>query len=411
MANPRTRLVILGSGFAGFSLLKHVDDELYDVTVISPRNHFIFTPLLPSTTVGTVEFRSIIEPIRSSRRSIHFFQAHCTSIDIHSSTLQCRQTIDDTLFTVVYDVLVIAVGAISNTYGLPGVEEHAFFLRDLADARAIRQKIIDCFERSSVPGISVAEKQRLLHFLVVGGGPTGVEFAAEMYDFISEDIAGVYPQLRYDVRITLLESADNILNSFDKKLATYTIRHFQRQGINVRTNQTVVKVDETEVFLKDGSAVPYGLLVWATGLGPTSFITSLSFEKDKHSRLIVDEFCKVRGSDNIYALGDAATISHLNLPATGQVAQQQGRYLAKALMRLAKGKPVQPFHYKDFGMLAYIGGEKALANLSSVKSSGYITWLFWRSTYLTKLVSMKNKVLVLFDWLKTKIFGRDISRF
>jgi NADH dehydrogenase FAD-containing subunit len=139
-----------------------------------------------------------------------------------------------------------------------------------------------------------------------------------MHDFISEDIAGVYPQLRYDVRITLLESADNILNSFDEKLATYTIKHFQRQGINVRTNQAVVKVDETQVFLKGGLTVPYGLLVWATGLGPTSFVSSLPFEKDEHSRLLVDEFCKVKGFDNMYALGDAATISRLNLPASGK---------------------------------------------------------------------------------------------
>lgn len=405
----RPRLVILGSGFAAFSLLKAVDDDLYDLLVISPRNHFIFTPLLPSTTVGTIEFRSIIEPIRSAKRRLEFFQAECTGVDAAARLVRCAEAAGGREFTVSYDILVVAVGGVSNTYGIPGVAEHALFLKDLGDARAIRQRIIDCFERASTPGVPPEERRRLLHCVVVGGGPTGVEFAAEMHDFLVQDLAAAFPRLRSEVRITLLEAAGGLLGSFDSALGAYTAKHFARQKIDVKTNHSVAAVDGREVTLKDGSRIPYGLLVWSTGVGATPLVKSLPFRKDSASRILIDDYCRVE--DAVYALGDCAAHAARALPATSQVAQQQGRYLASSLARVARGRAAKPFRYRHFGMLAYIGGEKALADLSAVKGRGFITWLFWRSAYLTKLVSLKNKLLVLFDWLKTAMFGRDVSRF
>jgi len=174
----RPRLVVLGTGFAAFSLVKDIDAERYEVVIVSPRNHFLFTPLLPSTTVGTIEFRSIIEPIRVARKGITFHQALCESIDFDSKTLHLRGAFRNTPFDLDYDLLVIGVGANSATFNIPGVEDHALFLKELPDARAIRQKIIENFERASQPRRSVERKKQLLHFVVVGGGPSGVEFAA-----------------------------------------------------------------------------------------------------------------------------------------------------------------------------------------------------------------------------------------
>jgi NADH:ubiquinone reductase (non-electrogenic) len=407
----RPNLTILGSGFGAFSILKEIDGRLYDVVVISPRNHFLFTPLLPSTTVGTVEFRSIIEPIRTARKGIRYYQASCNAIDSAGRTLRCESARDGSPFTVAYDKLVIAVGAAVNTYGIPGVEEHAHFLKEVADARLIRQKIIDCLERASIPGLPEDERRRLLHFIVVGGGPTGVEFAAEMHDFLVEDLRKAFPALMDDVRITLLEAADHILNTFDAALSSYTLIHFRRQRIDVRTGSGVVKVDGDAVHLKDGTSLPYGLLVWSTGNGGAPFVRSLPFRKDQNSRIIIDRFLRVPGQDGVYALGDCATPEERNVPATAQLAQQEGRYLGRSLNALARHKPVMPFRERNFGMLAYVGSNRALADLTSVKSYGYTTWLFWRSIYLTKLISIKNKMLVLFDWFKTILFGRDISRF
>ncbi|MBI1803969.1 MAG: FAD-dependent oxidoreductase [Ignavibacteriae bacterium] len=412
MSIGKPTLVILGTGFGAFSLLRRIDEQRYDVIVVSPRNHFLFTPLLPSTTVGTIEFRSIIESIRAGKKGILYYRAKCIAIRPEEKTIDCEQEYAKTSFKLNYNILVLGVGAANNTYNIPGVEQHALFLKELSDARAIRQRIIDCFERAATPGLDDAERSRLLHFVVVGGGPTGVEFAAEMHDFVEEDLRGHFPQLMKDVRITLFEATDQILSTFDATLSTYTVEHFRRQRIEVRTRSAVTTVKETHVHLDDGSVIPYGLLVWSTGMGPVQLVRSLSFEKEKKSsRILVDEFLRVKGYSTLYALGDCATIDGQILPATAQVAQQEGKYLAEILNRSVQDTSVKPFQLKNLGMLAYIGSNKALADLASIKGHGYYAYLFWRSAYITRLVSFKNKILVLFDWMKARLFGRDISQF
>lgn len=411
MTHKKQRLVILGSGFASFSTLKSIDTDLYDVVVVSPRNHFLFTPLLPSTTVGTIEFRSIIEPVRTAKENAAFYHAFCTAVDTETKKIHCKNALDGNEFILSFDLLVIGVGAMSNTFGIEGVEQYASPLKELADARTIRQRIIENFERASTPGLHFEERKRLLHFVVVGGGPTGVEFAAELHDFLTEDLVDSYPAMIPDVDITLFEAGDQILNMFDAALSEYTVKNFQRQKISVRLQSQVAAVKERELILKDGSHVPYGLLVWSTGNTQTPFVKSLPFEKDRASRLITDNFFHVKGFNHIFAFGDCATIEGQSLPATSQVAQQEGYYLARLLNAKAKNKSVHPFQYKHYGMLAYIGSNKALADLPQVKGKGFSTWLFWRSAYLTKLVRWKNKILVVFDWTKAFIFGRDASRF
>lgn len=407
---PLPRLVLLGTGFGAFNVVKHLKND-FDITVISPRNHFLFTPLLPSTTVGTIEFRSIIEPIRHAREDITFFHAFAGALDTKQQTVFCKAATDGHEFSVPYDVLIIAVGAVSNSFGVPGVNEHALFLKELHDARELRQRIIRSFEKANLPGISASERKRLLHFVICGGGPTGVEFAAELNDFMMEDLQEVYPNLVAEARITLVEAMKEILSSFDEKLRRYATELFARQRISVLTESPVVKVDERTIFLKDGSELPYGLLLWSTGNGPTSFVEHIDLPKDNRSRLLIDEFFHVQGFENIYALGDCSIIAAAPLPATSQVAQQQGKYLARALTKKARNKTVEPFRYKHLGMLAYVGDNKALADLEGVKGRGWATWLFWRSAYISKIVSLKNKVSVLIDWIKAKVFGRDISQF
>ncbi len=404
-------LLILGTGFGGFSLIKHLRRNRFRIVVVSPRNHFLFTPLLASTTVGTLEFRSIIESVRAAKPEVEFVQAFATKLDHRRKSLQCESALDGNKFSLSYDSLVIAVGAVPATYGIPGVGRHACFLKDVSDARKIRRRIIDCLELASQPGISAQERKRLLHFVVVGGGPTGVEFAAEMHDFIDQDLRRLYPGLVADVRIVLLEAGEHILNSFDAALGQYTTRFFRRQRIEVRTRSKVVRVEKNHVLLSDKTRIPHGVLVWTTGVAPTPFVASLSLPKDSSSRLLVDEYLRVDGTDGLYALGDCVVIEGKTIPATAQVAQQEGQYLAKALQRGASGIRQKPFRYKHYGMLAYIGSAQALADLEHIKGRGFATWLFWRSVYITRLVSMKNKILVLFDWAKTFLFGRDISRF
>lgn len=408
----RRHLVILGSGFAAVMLLKKIDLKQYKVTIVSPRNHFLFTPLLPSTTVGTVEFRSIIEPIRKARSGIDYLQASCTGIDPDNRTIECRGTAADRTFTIHYDALVIAVGAINNTFGVPGVEEHTLFLKELVDAREIRERIISCLERADLPDTTDEERERLLHFLIVGGGPTGVEFAAELHDLAEESIDRNYPDLKGQITISLYEALPTILNSFDQELRDYTITHFRRQGIDLRLEKMVSSVGDGYLEFEDGDRQEGGLIVWSTGYSPTDLITSLPFEKSR-GRVLTDEYLRIPNHPEIYAMGDCATVAGQSLPQTAQLAMQEGKYLGKALNRQASGKSTKPFNFNNMGMLAYVGESKALAEIpkAGLHLRGAATYFFWRSAYLTRLVSLKNKVLVLFDWLKTRLFGRDISKF
>lgn len=407
----RPRLLVLGSGFASFSLLKRVDVKRFDVTVVSVRNHFLFTPLLPSTTVGTLEFRSVVEPVRGARERLQFYQAEALELDAERKVVRCRSVLEPGEFELSYDLLAIGVGADVNTFGVPGVREHAIFLKEAGDARRIRQAIVDALEHSQHPGLSDHERKRLRHFVVVGGGPTGVEFAAEMHDLLKSDLRRKYGAVWEEVRITLLEAGPGILTSFDAALGDYTIKLFQRQRIEVRTGSPVVRVEPAAVVLKSGERIECALVVWSTGVVARPFTRRLRLSKDRFDRIITDEYLRVAGADGVYAFGDCATIGDRGLPMTAQVAQQQGAYLGKALSRFVDGREVRPFRYRHYGMLAYVGSHRALADLSNVKWKGFLTFLFWRSVYLTRLVSWKNKILVVFDWAKTLVFGRDLSRF
>lgn len=406
----KKKLVVLGSGFGAFSCLKEIDTDLYDVKVVSPRNHFLYTPLLASTTVGTIEFRSIIEPIRNIR-NIEYLQSICYKIDEVNKKISCEDPDTKQRFELEYDTLVISVGEITNTYNIPGVNEYSYFLREVADARRIRIKVIDCFENASLPGISEEERKRYLTFVVCGGGPTGVEFAAELHDFIEEDVSRKYPNLEKDIEVILVEAGDKLLNTFDEKLSEYTHKIFKRNKINVMMKSYITKVTDKEIFVNDGSHFNYGVLVWAAGNTATTLIKETTLPKNKRSKLQIDHYLKVSGAKDVYAMGDCTEITGESFPVTAQVAQRQGKYLGKTLNKIAKGKDVKPFKYKDLGMLAYIGSHKALVNSENYKGSGFTTWIVWRSVYITKLVSLKNKILVLFDWFKNFLFGRDVSNF
>jgi len=403
------KVLALGGGFAAYRFVRDLQKVNYQLTLAAPRNHFLFTPLLPSTTVGTLEFRSILEPFRRTCPWATFQLFEATSLDVSRKVVLGRSPIDGIESELPFDDLIVAVGAIAGTFGVPGVKEHALFLREVPDSRRIRRRILDCLERASGPDVSPERRKNLLHFVVVGGGPTGVEFSAEMHDFLWSDLKQAYPGLVDEVQITILEATHQLLGVFDEVLSDYATKRFARVHISVRTKSTVTRVEEEKLYLQDGEEIPFGLLVWATGNAPNPFTAALPFAKEK-GRIVVDEYLRVKGEEFIYALGDCAVVDGHPMPATGQVAEQQGKYLAKAFRIRAKGGVAPPFFYKPMGMLAYVGGNRAVADLPGIKGRGFGVYLFWRSVYLTKLVSFRNKVMVVFGWLRTYLFGRDLSR-
>ena len=242
----RKKVVVLGSGWGALSVLNHLTPGQFEVTIVSPRNYFLFTPLLPSVTVGTVDPRSIVEPIRKliykhyKDTPITFLEAECTAINHHLKQIVCedRSEIVGEVSTcnLPYDILVIAVGSATNTMGMPGVEKYCHFLKEIPDARSIRNTLVDLVETASIPEQTEAERKRLLHFVVVGGGPTGVEFAAELQDFLKEDVSKIYPNVGEDVSVTLVQSRDHILNTYDQTISQYTENQFKSDSIKVISN-------------------------------------------------------------------------------------------------------------------------------------------------------------------------------
>ncbi|XP_010455838.1 PREDICTED: external alternative NAD(P)H-ubiquinone oxidoreductase B2, mitochondrial [Camelina sativa] len=523
----KKKVVLLGTGWAGTSFLKNLNNSQYEVQIISPRNYFAFTPLLPSVTCGTVEARSVVEPVRNiGRKNVDtsYLEAECFKIDPSSKKVYCRSkqglaSNGKKEFSVDYDYLVIATGAQSNTFNIPGVEENCHFLKEVEDAQKIRKTVIDSFEKASLPDLSDEERKRILHFVVVGGGPTGVEFAAELHDFVSEDLVSLYPRAKGSVQITLLEAADHILTMFDKRITEFAEEKFSRDGIDVKLGSMVTKVNEKDISAKtkggEVSSIPYGMIVWSTGIGTRPVIKDFMKQIGQGNRraLATDEWLRVEGCDNIYALGDCATINQRKvmedvsaifskadkdksgtltlkefqeamddicvrypqvelylkskrmrgiadllkeaetddgskknielkieefksalsqvdsqvkfLPATAQVAAQQGAYLAKCFDRMEECEknpegPIRmrgegrhrfrPFRYRHLGQFAPLGGEQTAAQLpGDWVSIGHSSQWLWYSVYASKQVSWRTRVLVVSDWMRRFIFGRDSS--
>ncbi|KAL2623386.1 hypothetical protein R1flu_003591 [Riccia fluitans] len=394
----KARVVVLGAGWAACRLMKDLNTKLYDVVCISPRNHMVFTPLLASTCVGTLEFRSVAEPVRTIQpatareKDSYYFLARCTQIDTQNKQVVCEAVGKEEVpymkasgkFTVAYDKLVIASGAEALTFGIAGVPKHAIFLRDVKDAKAIRSKLLLNLAIAEIPGVSDEEKSRILNCVVVGGGPTGVEFSGELSDFIKRDVLQKFSHMKGRVHVTLIE-AKEILSSFDVRLRQYATSHLEKAGVKLMTG-VVKDVDSERLILSDGTEVPYGLLVWSTGVGPSAFVKSLPFEKSPGGRIGIDDYLRVPGHEDVYAIGDCAGYLESTgkpvLPALAQVAEREGKYLAKSLNQLAKAGAgragskaqdsvtISPFVYRHLGSLASVGSYKALLDLRDTKQSG-----------------------------------------
>ncbi|KAJ2717214.1 hypothetical protein H4R19_000158 [Coemansia spiralis] len=506
----RERLVVLGSGWGAVAVLKTLDADAYDVVVVSPVNYFLFTPLLPSATVGTVEFRSVMEGIRRIVKRVRgaYIEAAAVDVDVDAKCVLVENAGAGRVW-VPYDRLVVGVGAQSISHGADGLE-HCHRLKTVLDARAIRQHIMANFERVMLPTTTNDEKRRLLTFVVCGGGPTGCEFAAELHDFLAEDLQHFFPQsVRDMVQVVIVQSRDHVLNMMDSVIGEFAERQFERSGITVITNARVKSISETALCYTtrgpDGTVheheIPQGFVLWSTGVSLTPFTRLLcdklpAAQRNRHA-ITVDDHLRVKGvSDgSVYALGDCATVeyplllervselfnsahaagaqaitrdeltafvraaaakypaaaSHLQslvrnfdkfdadsngtidrsefgamleyvdskltaLPALAQVANQEGVYLGRTLNTLAAAASVTtvaPFTYHHRGTLAYLGRAAAadFGEGHAYKGSNLAARYLWRSAYWSQQVSLRTRFLLVTDWVKEMIFGRDISRF
>ncbi|KAJ3407160.1 hypothetical protein HDU80_009518 [Chytriomyces hyalinus] len=449
------RVVILGSGWGGIRLAQDLNLNVFDVTVVSPRDHFVMTPLLASAAVGTVDISCISQPVQRIRWSneIHFVEASCESINMVGKEVDCVSTMSsNSSVHVPFDSLIIAVGGKSNVFGIPGVREHAVFLKEVSDANEIRKRISTCFKRASQENLTDDERKNLLHFAVIGGGPTGVEFIAELNDCLTEDMNKLYPHLQKFVSLALYTSGASILQSFSPKLVDFAMKHFQKNGIPVSFQSSVESVEESKFTLKGGRSIHYGMLVWCAGVAPVELVTRLTdgphaiAANDKKSkRILTDEYLRVLAPDRmsplegVYALGDCADILGQGVPGTAQAANQKGVWLSKFLNRSvkrgvinlldARASKFAHFQYSHRGSLAYVGKWRAIldandppeipASPSLIKrlqkapfyilpSFGILTFFIWRGFYLIITKGLKKQVQLLKSWVLNFVFGRDI---
>jgi NADH:ubiquinone reductase (H+-translocating) len=325
----KPKLVILGGGWGSVALLKTLNSHEYHVTVVSPTNYFLFTPMLPSATVGTLELRSLVEPIRRivGRVKGHFIKATAEEIDFSAKLVEVSQT--DAVgnvhrFYLPYDKLVIAVGSTTNPHGVEGLE-NCNFLKDIDDARQIRNKILTNLEFSCLPTTTDAERRRLLSFVICGGGPTGVEFAAELFDLLNEDLCHFFPKiLRNEISVHLIQSRGHILNTYDEAVSKYAEERFRRDQVEVLTNSRVKEVKLDRIFFtqKDEhgeivtKALPMGFCLWSTGVSQTEFCQRVSAalgptQTNRHA-LETDTHLRLNGTPlgDVYAIGDCATVQN-----------------------------------------------------------------------------------------------------
>lgn len=363
-SKQKPRLVILGGGWGGVALLKELNPDDYHVTVISPTNYFLFTPMLPSATVGTLEMRSLVEPIRRiiSRVRGHFIRAKAEDIDFSHKFVEVSQFDSagkEIRFYVPYDKLVVAVGSTTNPHGVKGLE-NAFFLKDINDARQIRNKIIHNFELACLPTTSDTERKRLLSFVVSGGGPTGVEFAAELFDLLNEDLTRHFPRLlRNEISVHLIQSRSHILNTYDEAVSKYAEERFARDQVEVMTNSRVKEVTPDKIIFsqkqEDGSLVtkeiPIGFCLWSTGVSQTQLCQALAkklgkVQNNRHA-LETDTHLRLNGAPlgDVYAIGDCSTVQN-------NVADHIITFLRTLAWKRGKDPETLQLHFSDWRHVA-----------------------------------------------------------
>jgi NADH dehydrogenase FAD-containing subunit len=384
----REKIVVLGTGWGSHSFLKTIDGTQYDITVISPRNYFLFTPMLAASAVGTVEFRSICEPIRNVNPLVDYLEATALGIDTAKKTVQCQSVkcvgtaCEITDFEQEYDHLLIAVGAATNTFGIKGVRENCLFLKQIEDAANLRKAIAYCFERANIPGQSEEEKRSAVSFVVVGAGPTGVEFTSELRDWLENEGRKYYPKLLKYASIKLVEAGGAVLAVFDKTLQEEALTQLTQrdsrlvsEGLIDKELTTVLlrsgvkEVGDKFIELSTGDRVPYGFCVWAAGNGPLPLVLDVidkveaqkSAQDKARGRIVIDGWLRVAGAPNVYAIGDCTLQADTPMPATAQVASQQGAYLGRLFSKgfdMSVASPVPPTKSSFVGIEPAYASEK-----------------------------------------------------
>ena len=446
----RKRIVILGGGFAGVSVLKRLQSKFQsnvgiEIVMVSRDNYMLFTPMLHEVASGMIETRHIVTPIRAFCNRSRFYSALVEKIDLENRQVLIRYStsianIDDrsianddilesnNTISLYYDYLVIALGCETKFFGMSDVQQNAFTIKSLDDAINLRNHIIYLLEESDqLPIISNNNnaynnlQKRLLTFVIVGGGFAGVETAGEINDFIKDSAKDYYHNINSnDIRIILIQSGDRLLPEMSKELAKFALQKLRNSGVEVILNTRVVGATPNNVKLGNGTIIPTKTIVWSGGVSPNSLIANLTCQHDKTGRIVVDKFLEIPQSKGVYALGDCAYIIDPNTgkpyPPTAQHAIREGAIVAKNIIAAIEGRlgvdyGREVFNYKTKGMMASIGKRTGIGNLLGIEVQGFLAWWIWRNYYLANLPTFQKKIRVMSDWMLDIFFKRDVTMF
>jgi len=405
-----TRIVVLGGGFAGIEAMGVLERRLggradVELLLVSDKNYLLFTPLLPQVASSLVEPRHIIQPIRDIRgsRRFRFRRDRVEGIDLAARRVHLAET------SVDYDRLVLALGGVTPTFGIPGVEAHALNYKWLEDAVLLRDHVIDLAEHADhEPDREL--RRRMLTVCVVGGGYTGVELITELQDFFESYLVPRYRGIDPgDYQLLLLEAGREILRGVHPALAERARRSLRRSGIAVRTEARVTRVLTGAVELAGGEMVQVGLTVWAAGVKGHPVAAGLPVERDRLGRIVVDAQLRLPGRPEVFGAGDAVTVQgrpDASIPII-PAALAHGRLAGENLVADLEGRPLKSIEFAPRGMLVSLGERDAVVELMGLRFYGYPAWLFWNAVHLYKLVGLRKQLQVALDWWLARWFPRD----
>jgi NADH dehydrogenase len=397
-------IVILGGGFGGLDAARALADAPVRVTLIDRHNYHLFQPLLYQVATASLSPADIASPIRwilRRQKNVRVLLANAERIDIarHSVMVEPGGSIS-------YDFLIVATGSAHAYFGHPEWAAHAPGLKTLDDALEIRRRVLlayEAAERESEP----AQQRRLLTFVIVGGGPTGVELAGALAEIARQSLRQDFRNIRPEsARIILLEGSDYVLGTFPERLRDAARRSLERLGVEVRTGSIVTAVDADGVTWRSAGGTPLverldaATVLWAAGVAASPIAASLGVPLDRAGRVRAEPTLIVPGHPNIFVVGDICALEQDGrpLPGVAQVAMQQGAHAASNIVRAIRGEPLQPFRYRDYGNAATIGRGAAVVDIRGIRASGALAWLFWLFLHIFWLIGFRNRLVVLGEW-------------
>lgn len=418
MSTAKPRVLILGGGFGGMYAALEFERALerganVDVTLVNHDNFFLFTPMLHEVAASDIDVTNIVSPIRKLLCKVTFFHGEVESIDLEQKRVGLSHGHDKHCHALPYDHLVLALGASTNFFDIPGLAPRAFTMKTLSDAIALRNHLIANLEEADFEcGASL--RTGLMNFVVAGGGFAGVETIAAMNDFLREAVR-FFAHLREDMlRVILVSAGPVILPELGEKLGTYAQRKLTEQKVEIHANCKVTAVTDHDITLSDGTTVTTNTLVWTAGISPHALLGTLPCPKTK-GRVLVNEYLEVPGWSGVWALGDCAMVPDRKTgafhPPTAQHALREGRVAAQNILATVQQGWKRPFVYSTIGLLAPIGKRTGVANILGINFSGFIAWWLWRTIYLLKLPRFEKKVLVALDWTLDVLFSKDLVHF